>query len=219
MSPRRWSAEAPTPGCAIETLLLRWVLMDRTVDLESVLGGSAVGRLGDSGRPPVSTGARNPAIPADRPTDQPTTSQNDPPSPQADEPPQVDFTLEGLLRARPDLVTAARSQSRFLGEALAAARPTQVEAPAVQPGGARRQPDPSGGAGTAAGCGRAAPEPGLGQDRPRHAGRGASRGGGSSARARRLSDAEARAERLKALKARDPALEAAADSLDLEVLD
>jgi hypothetical protein len=34
-----------------------------------------------------------------------------------------------------------------------------------------------------------------------------------------LSETEARAERLRVLKSRDPALEAAADSLDLEVLD
>jgi hypothetical protein len=42
---------------------------------------------------------------------------------------------------------------------------------------------------------------------------------GTAPRARRLSESEARAERLKVLKARDPALEAAADSLDLEVLE
>ena len=38
-------------------------------------------------------------------------------------------------------------------------------------------------------------------------------------RARRLSESEARAERLKVLKGRDPALEAAAEVLDLEVLE
>ena len=37
--------------------------------------------------------------------------------------------------------------------------------------------------------------------------------------ARRLSEAEARAERLKVLRKRDPALEAAAEVLDLEVLE
>jgi hypothetical protein len=47
----------------------------------------------------------------------------------------------------------------------------------------------------------------------------AAAGGGSPPRARRLSEAEARAERLKVLRTRDPALEAAADSLDLEVLE
>jgi hypothetical protein len=36
---------------------------------------------------------------------------------------------------------------------------------------------------------------------------------------RRLSDAEARAERLKVLRSRDPALETAAEVLDLEVLE
>jgi hypothetical protein len=42
---------------------------------------------------------------------------------------------------------------------------------------------------------------------------------GATPRARRLSEAESRAERLRVLKGRDPALEAAADSLDLEVLE
>jgi hypothetical protein len=47
-------------------------------------------------------------------------------------------------------------------------------------------------------------------------------GGESAASAlppRRLSEGQARAERLRVLKGRDPALEAAAESLDLEVLE
>ncbi len=222
------------PRLAIETLLLRWALMDRTVDLESVLGGSAVGRPGDSGRPPASSATQGSAIPTSRPAAEPPSRPSEPPGGPAAEPPsrrvepavrpaaaipRVDFTLEGLQRAWPDLVAAARDQSRFLGEALAAARPVQVEAPAITlavPDGnpihveaLGRQRDAvervlSRALGDTVRVALAEPSPGA---------------GGGLARARRLSDAEARAERLKALKARDPALEAAADSLDLEVLD
>jgi hypothetical protein len=133
----------------------------------------------------------------------------------------VEFTLAGLLQAWPDLVTAARNQSRFLGEALAASRPAGVEPPGVT----LAVPDGNPMHLEALGRQRDAVERLLGQAvggpvqiALAGAPEGPSGGGGPS-RPRRLSEAEARAERLKVLKSRDPALEAAADSLDLEVLE
>jgi hypothetical protein len=128
------------------------------------------------------------------------------------------FTLDGLLGAWDDLVAAARSRGRFLGEALASARPVAVTPPEVRlvvtdghpihaEGLARQREAVEGLLGEAVGAVVKVvlsdpPAPGT-----------APRG------ARRLSESEARAERLKVLKKRDPALEAAAEILDLEVLE
>lgn len=204
---------------AIETLLLRWTLMDRTVDLESILGGSTARRLAGSGGPSSPSAQGEPAA-ASRPAAEPPSRREEPPSRRAAaEVPRVEFSLDGLRQAWPDLVAAARDQSRFLGEALAAARPVSAQAPALS----LAVPDGNPIHLEALGRQRDALEQLLGRvvGGPVHitlteAQEGE---GGGSPRARRLSDAEARAERLKALKSRDPALEAAADSLDLEVLE
>jgi hypothetical protein len=134
-------------------------------------------------------------------------------------PVKADFTLEGLLRAWPDLVVAAREQSRFLGEALAAAQPTAVDAPTLSvivPDGNPMHLE-------ALGRQREAVERLLAQavGAPVTLSVVEAKGGAGAPppRTRRLSEAESRAERLKVLKGRDPALEAAAETLDLEVLE
>jgi DNA polymerase-3 subunit gamma/tau len=232
-----------SPRLAVETLLLRWVVMDRTVDLETVLGGSAARRL-DGSTPPPQTGSASgergasgrasrsePGPVAEAPSRrvaEPSPGAAEPspgavePSPSAAEPPgrrAVEFTLEGLVRSWPDMVRAAREQSRFLGEALAAARPTGVAAPSLT----LAVPDGNPIHLEALGRQREALERLLGDAvggpvQVRLAEPTAVEGG-AGPRARRLSEAEAKAERLAALKQRDPALELAADSLDLEVLE
>jgi DNA polymerase-3 subunit gamma/tau len=216
---------------AVETLLLRWALMDRTVDLEAVLAGAPASETAAPAREsprPSGTPAEPPSRPvaeppaAEAPAAQPSSRRSEAPSPGGAERPSrqaVEFTLDGLLHAWPELVVAARDQSRFLGEALAAARPVAAQAPeltlAIPDGNpihlealGRQRGALEGLLGTAVGG-----PVRLVVVNP------AAAGGGSTPRARRLSEAEARAERLKVLKTRDPALEAAADSLDLEVLE
>jgi hypothetical protein len=192
--------------------------MDRTVDLESVLDGSAARRLGGSGDSSAPEARSEPPVSNPR-TAEPPNRPAEPPSRRAAVVPQVEFSLDGLRQAWPDLVAVARDQSRFLGEALAAARPTAAQAPALS----LAVPDGNPIHLEALGRQRDALEQLLGravggpvQITLTEAVEGE---GGGTPRARRLSDAEARAERLKALKSRDPALEAAADSLDLEVLE
>jgi DNA polymerase-3 subunit gamma/tau len=203
------------PRLAVETLLLRWVMMDRTVDLQTVLAGRPGGPT--SGRQDGKTTGRLAEGQSEAAGETLRTAE-----PPAAVPPgrqTVEFTLEGLLRAWPDLVGAARDQSRFLGEALAAGRPVAVQAPEVTlavPDGnpihlealGRQREAVEGLLGAAVGgtVRLMVADPTSG-------------GGAPPPRARRLSEAEARAERLRVLKSRDPALEAAADSLDLEVLD
>jgi hypothetical protein len=130
----------------------------------------------------------------------------------------AEWSLEGLLAAWPDIARAAREQSRFLGEALASARPVSVNGPAVTlalPTGndihveaLTRQKE--------------AVETLLAQSSGHAIRLSLAEASGSAAPTpppRRLSEGQARAERLKVLKGRDPALEAAAESLDLEVLE
>jgi DNA polymerase-3 subunit gamma/tau len=217
------------PRLGVETLLLRWAMMDRTVDLQAVLaGGKTGGREGGnmapgpdsprgatrgaeprSARPPVRPSAEVPLV---RPTAEP---------PSAGPPvrPSAEFTLEGLTRAWPDLAQAAREQSRFLGEALAAARPVSVEGSEAR----LSIPDSNPIHLEALGRQRDAVERLLtdatGQPVRIVLAEAGEQGASATPRTRRLTEAEARAERLKVLKARDPALEIAAESLDLEVLE
>jgi DNA polymerase-3 subunit gamma/tau len=222
------------PRLGVETLLLRWAMMDRTVDLQAALaggpsGGKAGGREGGNAgtssarspvRPPVTE------APPVRPAGSPPVRQSAAEVPPAETPsgPPVrlsaEFTLEGLTRAWSDLAQAAREQSRFLGEALAAARPVSVVGSEAR----LTIPDSNPIHLEALGRQREAVERLLADATGQPvkitlAEAATEQGTPPSARARRLTESEARAERLKVLKARDPALEMAAESLDLEVLE
>lgn len=215
------------PRLAVETLLLRWTLMDRTVDLEAVLaGGSPATPAGDpAAAPPPSPDVPPPSHHADapKPSAEPPSRRADavsaPAAPGSRPPVRAEFTLGGLLRAWPELVAMARERSRFLGEALAAAQPTLVAPPSLTvcvPDGNPMHLE-------SLGRQREAVERVLAQAVGAPVALTVADAGGvpgpAPARTRRLSEAESRAERLKVLRTRDPALEAAAETLDLEVLD
>ncbi len=206
--------KSSSPRLSVETLLLRWVLLDRTVNLEALLSGTAPATGGGSPPEPPSRRAVEP--PARRVAEPPASAAE----PRATEPaPEVraEFTLEGLQRAWPDVVVVARAQGRFLGEALAAARPVSADPPLV----GLSVPDGNPMHLEALERQRDAVQALLGRvlGAPVRLGIAGAGSAPATPRARRLSEAESRAERLKVLKGRDPALEAAADSLDLEVLD
>ena len=217
------------PRLQVETLLLRWTLMDQVVDLERVLAGldgaarSAAPRV-ETPRPvapprpeaPRVMRETAPAVPPPPPeapeavSASPAEAGNDP----------VPFSVAGLEASWAAVVADARKESPFLGEALGAARPIAASAPNVtlelldpNPVIAER----------------------LNRQRElvqgiltRYLGAPVQVGLGSSAaspeenapaRPKRMSDAGARAERLKTLRKKDPALDAAADELDLEIVD
>src|SRR5262245_13005848 len=104
------------PRLALESLLLRWAVMDRTVNLEAVLrtGGRAGGPTGRSttdntapADPPVRPSARPPVdVPPARPPARPSAN--------------AEFSGAGLQAIWPEVVEAGRAESRFLAEALAA---------------------------------------------------------------------------------------------------
>jgi len=206
-----------------ETLLLRWVMLDRLVDLQAVLEG---------GEPPAPATSRPPAPrPAPPPAPAPTRSSV-PPTPPAAAPAErtesrspgaaargVPFTLEAVQAAWADIVAEARAEGPFLGQALAACELASVAAPRIT----LRMADA---------------DPGMAMTLERQKGRlagllgrvvgavvdlvvegGAAPEAAPKARPQRLSDQALRADRLKGLRARDPALDAAADALDLEIVD
>ncbi|HEV8149348.1 MAG TPA: DNA polymerase III subunit gamma/tau, partial [Gemmatimonadales bacterium] len=93
----------------VETLLLRWTLMDRVVELEAVIAqvGRSEGRkVGMPGAPSIP-----PAKPKPQPSDLPTFRLSD-------------LSLESLTAVWPELVSAARERSPLLGQALAVTNPT-----------------------------------------------------------------------------------------------
>ncbi|MEK6597143.1 MAG: hypothetical protein AABY91_02335, partial [Gemmatimonadota bacterium] len=214
------------PKLAVETLLLRWTLMDRTVDLERVLAGGepptpaprAVAPAPKVTRRP--TTAPRPSAPAPAPADdasaaRPVGPSGGSPAPAAPSE-SVPFTEDGVRRAWPGVVEAARLESRFLGEALVACRIGAVAPPTVE-----LEIDPD------QGVLMGAVERGQRTLELLLAARvGAPvalivRAGSSesTARPRRLSEAAMRVDRLKDLRGVDPALDAAVDELDLEIVD
>lgn len=195
----------------VETLLLRWAMMDRIVDIEAVIGGAAPA-------PPAPASSGNAAgARASRPPAPPRAEQATA-TPAAVTP--APFSLAGLQAAWPELVAAARSRSVLLGEALAAASVVAVDAPrvslefppdaTVMREGVERQrevvealiAERVGAAAVLAlgGSPAAAPE-------------------AAPPQARRLSGEAMKAEKLARFRKTDPALDLAANELDLEVVD
>lgn len=234
------------PRLGVETLLLRWAMMDRMVDLAQVLAGDGGGRSGGQagtgrteGQTDRRTVERETAKPASRPLAEPIPSRSSVPERTAGPPDRVtapppgpsparspgparitgELTLEALSAAWPGLTQVARDQSRFLGEAVNAARPAGISGSVVTLALADSNPIHV----EALGHQRPAVERLLSEAAGRPISIVVTQGDAESAAVppvrRRLSESEARAERLKVLKTRDPALEAAAESLDLEVLE
>jgi DNA polymerase-3 subunit gamma/tau len=106
----------------VETLLLRWTLMDRVVELEAVL--RADGEVGGDrrtvpgSRPVVRSSSAPPTVPTVRPS---------PPSvPVRPSSPSGELSLATLTAAWPEIVEAARGRSLLLGQALESTPPGSV---------------------------------------------------------------------------------------------
>jgi DNA polymerase III subunit gamma/tau len=194
----------------VETLLLRWTLMDRIVSLEAVISGMQPG--GQSGSrevgKPVPARSPAPSKPPDLPSSRPADGQASRPS---------ELTLESLRNEWPQLIATARERSILLGQALAATTPVAVAGGEVQlrasadhavlVDGLQRQlavvDELVGGRFGQAVKVRVAVEP----------------QGGQTERPKRMTDEVLRTERLNRLRKLDPALDTAADELDLEIVD
>jgi DNA polymerase-3 subunit gamma/tau len=195
------------PRLVTETLLLRWALMDRVVDLEQVIAGGETRAAAPV--TPVKTGAsRRAAQPPSRPAAEPA-------SPRAAEPAlTADFSLAGLGAVWSSVVEAVRDKSRFLGEALAASDLMTVEAPLVAV--VLREPNPI--------FQESLEQKATEIEAVIQAVVGAPvrfevQGDPAAPAPVRLTESGMREERLKGLRRRDPALDAAANELDLEIVE
>ena len=197
-----------SPRLAVELLLLRWTMMARTVDLQTVIdalgkgGGQAVGRSGGTGDPAA------PQLRDSRPPDRPSAAV--PP------PEKGALTVDRLRAIWPRLADDARRERPMLAALLSSVEPVGVDGATV----VVRALDPVHGEGLER------QRDALGQligryvtDPVRIKLEGAGTADRPAPRPPRLTEEGARAERLKALRAQDPGLNAAVDALDLELLE
>src|SRR5437667_8791485 len=204
---------------AVELLLLRWAMMARTVELQTVI--EALGqREAGGGRRDARSGPATPPVLRDAGS---STSSTHPASriPHPDAPETGPLTLDRLRALWPRIADDARTKSPMLGALLQVTEVVGVDAGAVT----IRLLDTN-------------PVHAEGLERQREALsqlvaryltgpvriklEGAEGGGSrerSAPRPTRLTEEGARAERLKTLRAQDPTLNAAVDALDLELLE
>lgn len=210
-----------SPRLVLETLLLRWAMMDRAVDLKALLEGAAPGGAGPSA---PSTSPPPPTIPP--PTREPATPAPSAPSAPAAEPRGGDAapvmpvprSVSGLRAVWPEILQTATRHSRLLGQALEHAAPDLADDGAVL---LRFGPDEAvfrEGVERQVGVVATILSARLGSEVLVRT-EGVREAPAASRRANRLSVKELQADRLAELRRRDPALDAAADALDLELVE
>src|SRR5713101_8910529 len=117
------------PRLAVEVLLLRWAMMDRTVEIAAVLdalkgvGPSDRRTVGPKSNPPTGSVLRDVVPP---PPNGPTVRPSDRPTPE-----KGPLTLERLRSLWPAIVTHARATSPMFGTLLAGTEVAAVEGDAV----------------------------------------------------------------------------------------
>jgi len=194
----------------VEVLLLRWAMLDRTVELSEVLEALKRGTPA-----PVA-----PPVPRAAPPSPPLQSA---PLQSAPVGKKLEPTLENVRSVWPQVVQDTRAKTPLLGSIVADVEVMAVEGRTVtlRPGnavhaeGLERQ--------------RETIAQSLGvyiSEAPRvkfvtgtASGPGGGVSGGSTSNSERLTPERAAAERLKSLRSKDPTLSAAVDALDLELLE
>ena len=201
----------------VETLLLRWAMLDRIVDLEEVLAQAGRGGSGELGK--ARTDIKS-ASQAPQPAGQRVPGEASPPPSVPTSPPTAKLTpsIEAIRAGWPAIVVAARVQSRFLGELLASVEPSELVLPWLNV--VMREPNQL----FAERLEQEATKVEdiltrtLGQPVRLRVTLAAPPDGGPVGK-RRLSDASVKADRLREFRSKDPALDTAADALDLEIVD
>ena len=225
-----------SPRLAIETLLVRWTLMDRTIQIAEVLSGQSAGKvpdgkLGSGSQIPVMRDQNKPSTPHRVAETQAPPSPPVAASPAAPRPaPGAPLTLESVRGLWPDLVATAKDEKPMVASALEDAEPVELEGdvirlrplggnPLTSEGLKRNRPVVEDIAGRILGrpvtvmlAAGATPAPAE------------RRSGAASPQSPpppppRLTASGAKAERLKALRMKDPSLDSAIDSLDLDLLE
>jgi DNA polymerase-3 subunit gamma/tau len=209
------------PRLVVETLLLRWAMMDRTVDLEAVLAGAPPGATPSA--PPRETAPAPrqpprsaPATPS--PAAAPAGSGPTGAPPAATSPPGATPGPGGLSERWTDIVAEVRGRSRFLGEALAATTPGPVEQGILSV--VLGEPNPLFAERLQADA-RTVEEviTRLAGQTLRLRVTEAAVDPATPLRSRPMTEAGLKADRLRGFRAKDPSLDTAADALDLEIVD
>jgi DNA polymerase-3 subunit gamma/tau len=214
-----------SPRLVVETLLLRWAMMDRTVDLEQVIEAGKRGSGEAKQEAPMGRGiqAAAPGAPKGSPT-RPESSVAQPGSPPQAPPrlpasPPAAPALDAISAAWPAMVMAVKAHNRFLGEAFAATEPVELDLPWLTV--VMREPN-------ALFAERLLQEAGkveevlsrsLGQPVRLRVTAAPAAQEAATSRPRRMSESSLNAERLREFRSKDPALDTAADALDLEIVD
>jgi DNA polymerase III subunit gamma/tau len=205
------------PRLAVETLLLRWAVMDRVVDLEQVLS------VGQRGSKPREQGAKpqSGAPAAVSPVQASPAETTPPPAGPAVPSPTAKLapSIEAIRAGWPAIIVAARVQSRLLGELLAAVEPSDLTLPYLNV--ALREPNELFAERLESEAGKVEEILTRSLGQPIRLRLAPSAGGEAAAqpRPRRMSDSSIKADRLREFRAKDPALDTAADALDLEIVD
>ena len=213
-----------SPRLAVETMLLRWAMMDRTVDLRDVIaagprGRGAAGQGGQGAAPgPKSPDSRQADVPGGRVLRDAGASRSAaPPAPAAPLPRGPAAPQPELAAAWPDILTEVRERSRFLGEALAATTPGEVESGALPLVLAESNPLFAERIQAEARTVEDVVQRQIGQAvRIRVT---VAEGQPAEPKPRAMTESSLRADRLRSFRAKDPALDTAADALDLEIVD
>jgi DNA polymerase-3 subunit gamma/tau len=221
------------PRLIAETLLLRWTMLDRIVDLAQVLGAGPATRSGGGGAPtpkapptarptspPPPAALADPARGADSTAPagaaRPSTEAPSAPTVAAD---RIPAALDAVRSTWPELVAEVRARSRFLGEALAATTPSTLDPPWLTVELAEANPLFAERLQAQARAVEEVLERALGQPARLRVVEAAGTAAGSAAPPRKLTDATLKADRLRGFRSKDPSLDTAADALDLEIVD
>jgi DNA polymerase-3 subunit gamma/tau len=221
----------------VETLLLRWTVMDRIVDLEAVLSqGPGVRGQGSGGRQEAGgrgqesgvrgqgsgvrgqeAGERTSVAPgAPTQSDRQTALPGRPPAGTSNGP--TIATLESITAQWPDLVAAVRERSVLIGEALAATTPAGFDAGELRLTAAPDRALIVEGVTRQRGLVEEVLADALGVP-VRIAMAVGPAATPQASRHKRLTDSDLRAEKLARIRKLDPSLDIAADALDLEIVD
>jgi DNA polymerase III subunit gamma/tau len=198
------------PRLIVETLLLRWTMLDRMVDLAQVLGE---GSRGESAERTPRPAPAAPGAPA------PPTAPDARSAPGDSPPAAIPAQLEAIRASWPDLVREVRERSRFLGEALSHTTPAALDLPWLTVVLAEPNSLFAEALQAQAQVVEEALSQSIGEAIRLRVTEAAPAGGAAPAPRRKLSEASIKADRLKDFRARDPSLDTAADALDLEIVD
>jgi DNA polymerase-3 subunit gamma/tau len=224
------------PRLIVETLLLRWTMMDRTVDLAQVLGAGSAPRPGSGGSPAArptgqprpmpapSVGLAGPSAPPARGAAATGPARSARPSSEVQAAPtavldRIPAELEAVRGTWSELVAEVRAQSRFLGEALAATTPSSLEPPWLTVELAESNPLFAERLQAQARAVEDVLERSLGQPVRLRVVEAAAATGAAAGVPRKLTEATLKADRLRGIRSKDPSLDTAADALDLEIVD